>query len=407
MKVKVELSRKILHFLYETLNTMLIIAFFHVVFLKYDMMPIVSLIIGTFYLYSYIIRDKVYSYGKIVLLHFPLLAIVILHNMRMGTRIILGILVIHLIIDSVEYGIRKNTLKKMEDFPWPIFAFGFISHLFARELNNQSLEIMAYVIPIILMFLYYIMIYLDGIKEYMDSTKDVSGLPLKRIVNTNSTIVLLILFVIGISIILCRYIDFQAIIKTIIDGLIYIVRIFAFGLSFIFKFISTILSNDSVGNIEVKGQYDEFLKENQREGFISDEIILEIFLAVFVIYISYFIVRRVIKRLMMYRVYEGDVVEKLEKSRKDSKKIHKAKRKVFFYLSNEEKIRKFYKIRILRERYDLRFRPDITPREIEKELLCKEIADVSEITELYSKVRYGDSIPDKSMVKRASRLSKE
>ena len=61
----------------------------------------------------------------------------------------------------------------------------------------------------------------------------------------------------------------------------------------------------------------------------------------------------------------------------------------------------------MKERYDLRFKPDLTPREIQEELLLKEVADVSEITELYTAVRYGNCMPDKVMVKKASRLSKE
>ena len=406
MKVKVEISRKILRLLYEMLGTLLMVVFFHVVFLKYDMVPSVALIVGAFYICTYLIRDKVYSYGKIVFLHLLLMPIAILVPLRIGTRIILGLLVIHLMFESVEYGIRRNRLKELDDFPWTIFAFGFIAHLFAKELNSQSLETMSYVIPLIMLFIYYLMTYLDGVKEYIDSTKDVSGLPLKRIIKTNSSIVMLILFLIGISVLLCRYIDFQGVIKGIINCVIYIIRIFAFGLSFIFKLLSNIISHDGVGSIEVKEQYDTFVKENQRDGLISSEIFLEVFFVLFVLYVSYLIIRRVIKRLMMHRIYEGDVVENIEKPKKDIKE-HKSKKKWFFKESNEEKIRKYYKFRILKERYDLRFKPDLTPREIQEELLLKEVADVSEITELYTAVRYGNCMPDKAMVKKASRLSKE
>lgn len=108
----------------------------------------------------------------------------------------------------------------------------------------------------------------------------------------------------------------------------------------------------------------------------------------------------------MHRIYEGDVVETIEKPRKDIQE-KTSKKKWFFKESNEEKIRKYYKFRILKERYDLRFKPDLTPREIQEELLLKEVADVSEITELYTAVRYGNCMPDKAMVKKASRLSKE
>ncbi len=408
MRVRVELSRKIFRLIYEMLFSILLIQFVHVVVLRYEMNQVAVLGLIAMWIISYVVRNTITNYGINIVIHIAQTVIIWLMPISIGSKFILTIVAFNLLFNAIGYIIKGCKLKPIDDFPWPTFVFSFIVYIYGKGLDNGTLVTLSYIIPVILLMLYYVMVYLDGVIEYLESTKDVSGLPLKRIIGTNTALVGIILFITVLAICIGRFIDFRAIINAVYNSIIYIIKLVAVGLKFIFKFIILVLSGNGEGAIEsAQNVVLPDAGEYTGTGNITDQLVLKIFFFGVLLYISYKLILNLIKRLSASRVYQGDIVEKVETNKRNNNIKIIPKRKKLFPMSNEEKVRKAYRYRILREKYDVKLSGDKTCRDIEKELSDNDLGDVSEITNIYSSVRYGKVSPDRKMVKRINRLSKQ
>lgn len=405
MRHKIEFARRALRFIYELLFTYLLVLFGEIVWIK-EFPPLrVIIAIAVMYVVSYIVREKIPTYVGILICHIGLICVPFVVDFSGGQRFIFVCIGVHLLTTSMEYALRGSKLKALDDIPWPTFVISVIIYIFGWATKEPLLYNAALIIPIVLLFLHYIMVYVEGVRSYVEATKDVSGLPLSHILSVNTSIVGFILLVLLVSIVLGESVDFGKVLNVIGDLLVSIFKIFAVGVSFIMRFISKLMSSGS--------DSDKLDSNLQSGGFISHsgyayetgENILKVLVGILIIYIVYRILKAIAKRLIIARSFEGDIVEEAEKV--ISSQEEKIRRRLFGRLSGEEKIRRYYKERVLKDKYDISLRGDTTCRDIEKDIAENTMGDVSELTDIYASVRYGETTPDKSLVKRVSSLSKQ
>ncbi|MBE5944474.1 MAG: hypothetical protein E7258_06100 [Lachnospiraceae bacterium] len=405
MKRKIEFARKLLRFTYELLFVYLIVLFAEIIWIKEKPDVTLLLTVGVLYIISHLMREKVRSYLGMVFGHIILTVGVIIMGLGLSRLFLLLAIIMHLLMASLEYGYRGNKLKPLDDVPWPSFLFCVIVCIFGWGAKEMLLYKAALIIPIILLFLYYLIVYVEGVKNYVESTKDVSGLPLGNILGVNTAIVGFILFVLLVSILLGGNLDVGRLINHFVDLIVSIVKIFAFGISFVMRLVMKLMSSGSAYyELDEDGKWDDILNTEREFSYVG-AVILKVFLGALAIFILWRIVKSIMKRLLIRREFQKDMVEAAEKH--ISKTDEEIKKKSFFRrLSPEEKIRKYYRERVLKESREIDLKHDMTCRDIEDKILESIGEDVSEITDIYVLVRYGNVVPDKELVKRTSRLSR-
>ncbi len=405
MKYKIEITRRALRLLYEMLFTYLLVLFFEIIWIKEE--PTITIVIAMIlqFVVSYIVREKVASYIGILLLHIILTALVFVVDFSGGQRLLLVCISIHLLSDSMVYAVRRGKLKPIDDIPWPTFLISILIYVFGWVAKEEMLYNTAFFVPIILLFLYYIMIYFEGIKSYVESTRDMAGLPLGNILSINSLIVIFILFFLLAGIIVGGNIDLGKVITWIGNLIVGVFKIFAFGLAFIFRLITRLMSSGTKGDKVDSNEEGDFILTHEGTAEDITYMLFKIIFVALTLYFVYRIVRAILVKLSASRRFDTDVVEDAERiilKREESTK------KRFFKLrfSGEEKIRRYYKQRILRDKYDISLK-NKTCREIQVSIAENSEKDIEELTDIYASVRYGEVVPDKALVKRVSRLSKQ
>ena len=406
MKHKIELTRRMLRMLYEIFFTIILYMYFQVVFCKLNPEIVTITSICILYLISYVVREKVGTHVGIALCHIVFGVVVYFAPYQTGERIMLLFLAFYVMSGSLGYSLRGAKLKPADDFPWPVFLIAFVVYLYGIGMKHEILTNSTYILTILLLMVYYIMIYVEGVKEYVESTKDVQGLPLKQIVGTNTILVVFILIALILGVFMGGYIDLSGIIKSLGDFLVYVLRIFAAGLIFVTRFFVGLLSGGS-GEMNSSEDTSHLYQDGKlSEGIFDDEFLLKIIFICVVFYVLYKVNKTMLYHIMAKRVYDNDIVDIAEKKKKTKMDRVNTKRIFSFVKSDEEKIRKYYKIRVLRDEQDISLCKDKTCREIESEMREKNLGDISELTDIYSRVRYGNVPPDKNMLKSANRLSK-
>lgn len=407
MKGKIDFARKTLRLLYEIAIWELCVCAFHIVFLKNQSPNFTYYVVFSLFVISYFIRNKFYMYGMIVVLHILLIIATALVPLSTASKGVLIFLEIKLMGDAVRFGNRGNREIVTDEFPWYVFVFTFIVYLYGLGADSELLKEAAVIVSIVVIILYYIMKYVDGLADYIDATKDLSGLPLERIYKVNSILVLMVLSAMLIAIIAGGMLDLSEIVRFIGNLIAYVVGLVGYGLKLIFKFVFVLFAVDKEQNAGVSANsnppQNDYFKENS--SGIVNMIFFVMFICV-VAYVFYVVTRKIIKKLMSYRTFETDVVEKIEPTKSvacTKEKIKKDKRRS---LKDEDKIREYYRTRILREKNRIDIDYKTTCREISTRIKELELGDVDELTDIYASVRYGNVKPDKDMIRNAGKLSR-
>ena len=79
--------------------------------------------------------------------------------------------------------------------------------------------------PVLIIFIYLVSLYVDGLEEYLNGARRVSGAPMKMIISTNSLIVTGILTVFVVTILLGNALHLDRVLKDVLVSSLVIVRI--------------------------------------------------------------------------------------------------------------------------------------------------------------------------------------
>ncbi|MBQ9609548.1 MAG: DUF4129 domain-containing protein [Lachnospiraceae bacterium] len=398
MRPKLEYFRMGLRLLYEWLFSILLAYFFLIIFVKKTPFQFIELILLGVYLVSYLTRRKAPNNFVAFLIHIVCGTAMFFLPIPRGDAIVIAMIIFYQLWESFIY-IRTGKLLILNDVPWPTLLISIIIYAYGYFTHSSLLTTWAYYIPIMLIVIYFLIIYLDGMNKYVESTRDVTGLPISRIVKTNSLIVFVILALLITGILLGNWLDLDAALYKLGRGILSVIGMIVLVIRIIGRIIYSIFHTES--NEEILSEENEFgdiAGLYARQIRDSSEFVFKLIAVIFVIYILYKFLSWFIRLLMKKRQINGDIIEKAD-MRIRSIVNYNSINKNNTGSSREEKLRKLYRESIIFYRYDIRLSQNKTPQEIEKELYDMEIADVREITDIYRDVRYGGENVTKEMLR--------
>lgn len=406
MKHNIERLRRILRFGYEALFSVLLMDFFMIIFVREKPAVYAGFVILGLYLVSYLAREWSTNILVMLLCHiFPIVIVGLLPVSR-GFLFVCILLMVYLFYAACVYVHRNGVLNPVTDFPWATFLLSFIIYLYGYFIKNHSMVLSAYIIPVILIFLYLISIYLDGLRGYLEATKDVSGIPVRKMILTNTVIVAVIMFLLLVLMVLCRTIDFGAVLLKLGQGMVAILRMIWLVLSFFGAIVSSMITTGKSNLRAYSNSYGQQIgAEAGKIGSVM-EIALKTVLLALACYLMYRLGKRLLRFILSKIRQTNDVVETVHPSVRKKVLYETIERGHFHPLTGEEKIRRMYRNRILKYRYDITLNEYKTGRELEREICEGNIDDVHSLTDIYSDVRYGGKKPDKQLLKQMKALSR-
>ena len=398
MRPKLELTRTMLRLLYEWLFSILLAYFFLIIFMKKTPYEYIELLLLGIYAVSYITRRLAPNNFVAFLIHLICGVALFFIPIPRSDAVVAACILFYQLWESFIF-IRTDKLLILNDVPWPTLLISIIIYAYGYFTKSSLITTRAYIIPIILIIIYFLIVYLDGMNKYIESTKDVTGLPISRIIKTNSAVVFVIILLLITGIALGEWLGLDAALYKLGRGILSVIGMIVLIIRIIWRVIYLFFSNTSDGEVTPEGNdFGEIAGIYAREIRDSSEFIFKLIAALFIIYIVYKVTAWFIKLLMRKRQLNGDVVEKADVRSRSVTNYDRLNRKGSGS-SKEEKLRKLYRDSIIFYRYDIRLSQDKTPQEIADELYDKEIADVNEITEIYRNVRYGGEKVTRDMLR--------
>ena len=409
MKSKILIARKISRLVYSYMLFLFYTTFALYILRQGEFKGMDYLILAAVMIISWILRDKTGSNLLLLVTHLAVMAVTIYIETGIAKRIVLGTAVFIIMVNAMKYNRSGGKLYKADEIPWPFFIAGMVMYAFGLYMNNKEMLLKAYLIPVFLFITYLIVLYLDGVYDYLDRTKDIADLPVKRMVSVNSVIVAGIIAVTVFSIIIAYIFKLDILMRSFFRGLLAIVRIAVLGIRFVYTLILSALSGGSVR--------EKFSAESRRVEEIAEKnsfadnltTIIVIGLIILAAVIIYYLVRRMVRFILARRRMPHDTVEEIREKIHDQKEKKKHLGEVIRErLSTSERCRRIYKRAVLKAGKP--YIPDASATTGDITELIKETAgyDMREITELYNEIRYSNMTPDirtvAEMKKRSGRI---
>ena len=336
-------------------------------------------------------------------------------------RLLVFAVLIGYFVDGLIY-IRGNyIIKRVFEAPWPCMIFGVITIALGYHLGNVPLQRVGYYMPVLIIFIFLVSLYIDGLEEYLNGARRVSGAPMKQIISVNSLIVTGIITVFVVTIVLGNLLRFDVVLKDVLISLLPILKILVAIIAFVLKFIFSILFGGDTSVTRPQMSLPEDGEENAL-GKILDLLFITVIIIVSVFLIILFF-RWLIRLLLSRQRRRDDVTEELKVKRKMKNKKERFVREDKLKGSTPDMVaRRLYKNRVLSfrryftpERYSTT--KDIKGLIIERPALNKKYfgkvpekkSEIDEenlelLTEMYEEVRYGEKMPDDSFLKRMKKI---
>lgn len=404
MKSRIELFGKLTRMIFELLFVMLLTIFFENVLLKHEPGWVNRALLAILYLISFIVRDVARMRIIALVAHAALGALMFALPIDNVSRWMLVVIIGYLMFSAMEYIGRRNKLKPLEDPPWPSFFIIVVMYLFGIYTKSYTFVNSTYIFALLMMITYYLMTYLDGLKKYISSTKEVEETHLKKVISRNNVIVfwITVLLVVGMVVgCLLDYSRIEAVLKMLGTKLLKLIA----SVFMIFALLFDNAIKESTGrpdafNIDAINS----MKGHAKTALDSSIIFLYIACGLVALIVLKHLFKWVIKRLFARNKSQDDIVEIADSITYTTEEA--PKKKIFKKLTEEEKLRKKYKTYIEKYKYDIRLSNTKTCRDIAEDIQDQELGDVSELTDLYAKVRYGTVKVDRSVLKKVNGLVK-
>jgi hypothetical protein len=391
--------RTVLGLINDVLFSTMVIYFFQTVFFKAEIGIITPLVMLAVFAISEVCAEKC---TNIFFLCIPQLIVCVLLGfipVDAGSRTVLCAAAFVKMASSVSY--VKNGMKprKIDEAPWITVLVALVIYGFGYFLKIDGLNISAYVLLLLMLILFFVRLYLQGLNGYVSSAKEAKGLPLSRIVSVNNVMIAGILAFFLVLTALSGLFDFDFTGKYILSGIKYVVLGIIYGIDKLVKFLIRLVAKD--GDITVEYGQADVTYEAMSDNFeILDDILgvaVELFILVGCIYLAYLFIRRLVKNFMVKHLVTADVVESADR---DEVKDIRIKRKVREKqaASLNVRLRKTYRQGVKRYGDEINLKSTDTCGDIE-EKISKQNADISTATKLYEQVRYGEVQADRKMLR--------
>ena len=411
---KIGIVSRIARFVYIMLHYILIMQL-TVCALEWPLLGVKEIaVLGTCVAISYFMREKLTRIIAIVIIHVAL-AVGIFYII--GPGIPKWTLIVLILIETFPAGKYMQSgyrLSTVFDIPWPSFllclgvlATGLYEH-------EKTLVSLCFIMAVLIYLVYILMVYLQNLENYIYMMKNVSAMPVDRIIPMNTIVVCCIFVTMIVVVILANLLGFNDALKAFGRGLLSGLRILFRVFVILYKIFCNLFAPDNTGKNGYERDVIRIEEEIQGSTFFEDLFLFV--LKLLLIALAVFLVLRLFKKiydtvLEKRARLDSDLVSRVDKpDMKNTKKEKIVREKGESRFTMEQRARRIYKKRVqsVAKKY--------TPRRVEttadiaeaylkaQKELKKEERDIEELTELYEAVRYGNVKPDADYLKKMQKV---
>lgn len=399
MTHKIYWAERGLRYLYEVVTAELFMYTFCMIFMRQDPRFTDAIWIAGIFLLSYLIRDFAPNHILLTVGHLVLAGLLVILPGTVWIRTVTGIYDIgYLLPCAVAYAKRGSGLTDMSE-PWPSILAGIIIYFASIGMKLSVLSNLSYIAVALLMAIYMMIRYIQGLKRYISQTTEVSEQSIRDIAFINGRVVLFLAVLVLLLMGACRFLDLSGFVNVLACAFAKVVQTVFGAIMVIWVFVLTLLTKG--GPAATSLDYQDTLNEyyqNSVKGYDVFTLILKVFVVLLLIFFLVRILLQVIRFLLKPRSYADDVIELIaEEPNQYKERI--TNRRIMHRLTAEEQARKIYKKSILRYKDVITLNKRMTCEDIRQEITETEVGNVEGISAIYEQIRYGAGEVDNYVIR--------
>lgn len=399
MTHKIYWAERGLRYLYEVVTAELFMYTFSMIFMRQDSRFVDAIWIAGIFLLSYLIRDFAPNHILLTVGHLVLAGLLVILPGTVWIRTVTGIYDIgYLLPCAVAYAKRGSGLTDMSE-PWPSILAGIIIYFASIGMKLSVLSNLSYIAVALLMAIYMMIRYIQGLKRYISQTTEVSEQSIRDIAFINGRVVLFLAVLVLLLMGACRFLDLSGFVNVLARAFAKVVQTVFGAIMVIWVFVLTLLTKG--GPAATSLDYQDTLNEyyqNSVKGYDVFTLILKVFVVLLLIFFLVRILLQVIRFLLKPRSYADDVIELIaEEPNQYKERI--TNRRIMHRLTAEEQARKIYKKSILRYKDVITLNKRMTCEDIRQEITETEVGNVEGISAIYEQIRYGAGEVDNYVIR--------
>lgn len=399
MTHKIYWAERGLRYLYEVVTAELFMYTFCMIFMRQDPRFTDAIWIAGIFLLSYLIRDFAPNHILLTVGHLVLAGLLVILPGTVWIRTVTGIYDIgYLLPCAVAYAKRGSGLTDMSE-PWPSILAGIFVYFASIGMELPVLSNLSYIAVALLMAIYMMIRYIQGLKRYISQTTEVSEQSIRDIAFINGRVVLFLAVLVLLLMGACRFLDLSGFVNVLARAFAKVVQTVFGAIMVIWVFVLTLLTKG--GTAATSLDYQDTLNEyyqNSVKGYDVFTLILKVFVVLLLIFFLVRILLQVIRFLLKPRSYADDVIELIaEEPNQYKERI--TDRRIMHRLTAEEQARKIYKKSILRYKDVITLNKRMTCEDIRQEITKTEVGNVEGISAIYEQIRYGAGEVDNYVIR--------
>lgn len=399
MTHKIYWAERGLRYLYEVVTAELFMYTFCMIFMRQDPRFVDAIWIAGIFLLSYLIRDFAPNHILLTVGHLVLAGLLVILPGTVWIRTVTGIYDIgYLLPCAVAYAKRGSGLTDMSE-PWPSILAGIFVYFASIGMELPVLSNLSYIAVALLMAIYMMIRYIQGLKRYISQTTEVSEQSIRDIAFINGRVVLFLAVLVLLLMGACRFLDLSGFVNVLARAFAKVVQTVFGAIMVIWVFVLTLLTKG--GPAATSLDYQDTLNEyyqNSVKGYDVFTLILKVFVVLLLIFFLVRILLQVIRFLLKLRSYADDVIELIaEEPNQYKERI--TNRRIMHRLTAEEQARKIYKKSILRYKDVITLNKRMTCEDIRQEITETEVGNVEGISAIYEQIRYGAGEVDNYVIR--------
>ena len=399
MTHKIYWAERGLRYLYEVVTAELFMYTFCMIFMRQDPRFTDAIWIAGIFLLSYLIRDFAPNHILLTVGHLVLAGLLVILPGTVWIRTVTGIYDIgYLLPCAVAYAKRGSGLTDMSE-PWPSILAGIFVYFASIGMELPVLSNLSYIAVALLMAIYMMIRYIQGLKRYISQTTEVSEQSIRDIAFINGRVVLFLAVLVLLLMGACRFLDLSGFVNVLARAFAKVVQTVFGAIMVIWVFVLTLLTKG--GPAATSLDYQDTLNEyyqNSVKGYDVFTLILKVFVVLLLIFFLVRILLQVIRFLLKPRSYADDVIELIaEEPNQYKERI--TNRRIMHRLTAEEQARKIYKKSILRYKDVITLNKRLTCEDIRQEITKTEVGNVEGISAIYEQIRYGAGEVDNYVIR--------
>lgn len=407
MTHKIYWAERGLRYLYEVVTAELFMYTFCMIFMRQDPRFTDAIWIAGIFLLSYLIRDFAPNHILLTVGHLVLAGLLVILPGTVWIRTVTGIYDIgYLLPCAVAYAKRGSGLTDMSE-PWPSILAGIFVYFASIGMELPVLSNLSYIAVALLMAIYMMIRYIQGLKRYISQTTEVSEQSIRDIAFINGRVVLFLAVLVLLLMGACRFLDLSGFVNVLARAFAKVVQTVFGAIMVIWVFVLTLLTKG--GPAATSLDYQDTLNEyyqNSVKGYDVFTLILKVFVVLLLIFFLVRILLQVIRFLLKPRSYADDVIELIaEEPNQYKERI--TNRRIMHRLTAEEQARKIYKKSILRYKDVITLNKRMTCEDIRQEITKTEVGNVEGISAIYEQIRYGAGEVDNYVIREMKAASRQ